>query len=162
MILITFEGLDPFVTGRYSREHLKNLASLFETKEEEISFFVPNGTIVHEGIEQTSWNIVVKVECSMKYQGLEKNVAAYLLKTLKDFAIHCTVLFSYHDERHLHSFVNEKYPLYLSHDEIQEAEEALEEAEEEVYTGDIFAEHKEELEELEKTLEGKAKGSKED
>lgn len=158
MILITFEGLDPFVTGRYSREHLKNLANLFEASEDEISFFVPNGTIVHNGIEQTSWNIRVKVECPLRYHALEENVANYLLKTLKDFAIHIEVLFHYFDEAHSHKRVSSEYPLFIGHDEVKEAEEKWEEEQDdEVYTGDVFAEHKEELDALEEALEGNAK-----
>ena len=155
MILITFAGLDPFVTGRYSREHLRNLASLFETDEEEVSFFAPNGTIVHDGVEQTSWNVRVTVEAPRRLMAVEEVVSSYLLRTIQGFAINIEVLFRYFDEEHLHRHLSEDYPRYIGRDEIREAEEESGE-EPEPWLGDAFAERREELEELERRLGEKA------
>ena len=50
MITIDILGLDQYVAGHYSREHEKNLASLFEISEDEISFYSPNSTLFHDGV----------------------------------------------------------------------------------------------------------------
>ena len=38
MITIQIIGLDHFVVGQYSRENTGNIAQLFETKEDDVSF----------------------------------------------------------------------------------------------------------------------------
>ena len=58
MITISIYGLDQFTVGHYSGEHTANLAQLFETKEENISFYSPNAYVFHNGVEQTSWNAI--------------------------------------------------------------------------------------------------------
>ena len=58
MITITIYGLDQFVVGRLSREMTPNLAKLYELSEDEILFVAPENMVFHNGVEQTSWNII--------------------------------------------------------------------------------------------------------
>lgn len=143
MILIKIYGLDQFVVGNYAKEHTKNLAKLFEVKEEEIMFYAPNSFIFHKGVEQTSWNAVVELMLPNEYHELQANVAKYLVETFKLFSINLHVVFTYFDRHHLVEYFNEKYPRFITDANLvkSETEEVSDEDlldEEKVYTGNIF------------------------
>ncbi len=158
MITIQILGLDQFVIGRYSRENTGNLAQLFHCGEDDISFYAPNSMMFHNGVEQTSWNILVVVLAPSRFKNVEKEVADYIGKSLGLFAINMNVVFNYFEEENLHVYRNPDYPLFISHDEIREQEitmqfgempedDEIEESEEErvsgsaqadVFVGDAF------------------------
>ena len=167
MIVISVLGLDQFVVGTYSRKNTANLASLFECEEEEIVFYSPNSMIFHKGVEQTSWQTEILVRAPKKYEVLESKIADYLIKTFTDFTINLSVTFTYFEMEHHYEHVNEDYPRYIERgnisaetmpydDEEEEYDEAnpLDRAdldiddEEQIYLGDAFAGHEEELESL--------------
>lgn len=157
MITIHLYGLDHFVVGQYSREHTGNIAQLFETPEEEVSFLSSDSVYLHDGVEQVSWNALVVVHAPEKYEPFEKIVADYFLKTLSPFAIHVSVQFEYFHNHSIYESVNPNYPRFITADQIHdvtieedegeeecqcghhhEGEETLSESEEEVYTGNAF------------------------
>mgnify|MGYP006982724032 FL=1 len=72
MITISVLGLDQFVVGHYSKEHTANLAELFETDSDEINFYAPSSMIFHNGVEQTSWNVEIRVLAECKYRIVEQ------------------------------------------------------------------------------------------
>ena len=120
MITIQILGLDHFVVGQYSREHTANLAQLFETSEDEISFGSTETVIIHNGVEQTSWNVLVLVHASHQYEPLEGAVASYLLKTLSSFAFHLTVEFDYFEPHAHYASINDKYPLFITSEQVHD------------------------------------------
>ena len=122
MITIQVLGLDQFVVGHYSKEHTDPLAALFEVDENDLVFYAPNSMIFHKGVEQTSWNTVVNVLCSNRFAPKEKEVAAYILRTLSEFSINVQVVFSYFKEGSEYDHVNPTYPRYLQEDNLKEAE----------------------------------------
>ncbi len=130
MITITFLGLDQFVVGHYSKEHSANLASLFEIEEDQLDFLAPNLLTFHQGVEQTSWNTLVKVYAPEEAMGLEDKVAKYLMETVKDFSINVKVVFEYYHRHHLHEYVNEDYPRFITESNIVKEEEEYYEEEE--------------------------------
>ena len=95
MITITLVGLDQYTVAHYSKNHTKNLADLFETEEDNISFVSTDSLVFHNGVDQPSWNTIVKVNAPSEYESVQANVAKYLLNTLKDFSIHIAVEFYY-------------------------------------------------------------------
>ena len=115
MITITFLGLDQFVVGHYSKEHSANLASLFEVEEDQLDFLAPNLLTFHQGVEQTSWNTLVKV---------------YAPEEAKDFSINVKVVFEYYHRHHLHEYVNGDYPRFITESNIVKEEEEYYEEEE--------------------------------
>lgn len=125
MITISFLGLDQFVVGRYSKEHTKALASLFETNEDEINFYAPNSMVFHNGVEQTSWNLIVIVKAPVKYKPLEKVVAKYLLDTLPLFSIHIELEFEYFEMSSRYERINPDYPRYIDQGHIKEVDVTL-------------------------------------
>lgn len=131
MITISILGLDQYVTGHYSKDHTTNLASLFETSEDNISFYAPNSYIFHNGVEQTSWDSIVRVHAPTKFKVMEEKVAKYLLQTLKDFSINVAVEFYYYENENRHAYVNKDYPRFIKDDNMVNVEEdSLEEGEE--------------------------------
>lgn len=127
MILISVLGLDQFVVGHYSKEHTANLAELFETSADDINFYAPSSMIFHNGVEQTSWNTVVKVMAECRYRALERNVADYLLKTLCEFSINVQIVFEYYEDENAYEKINEEYPRYITESNIVNTEADYEE-----------------------------------
>lgn len=123
MITISFLGLDQFVVGHYSKEHTANLANLFEADPDSLNFFAPNSMLFHEGVEQTSWNVLLIVRAPKKYHPLEKKVAEYLLKTVTDFAVNVELEFEYFEEEHHYEHLNPDYPRYMKESNIHSESE---------------------------------------
>lgn len=123
MITISVLGLDQFVVGHYSKENTQNLADLFETDSEDINFYAPSSMIFHAGVEQTSWNTLIRVLAECKYRAVEQNVAAYLLKTFSEFSIHVQVVFEYYEEENFYEKINEEYPRYITESNVVSTEE---------------------------------------
>ena len=75
MIIIRIYGLDPYLTGKLSAELTPNLAKLFETDEDEISFIAEDDLYFHKGFDQNSWNAYVEVHVPEKYHEFKVNDA---------------------------------------------------------------------------------------
>ena len=143
MILIKIYGLDQFVVGNYSKDNTSNLAKLFEVKEEEILFYAPNSFIFFKGEEQTSWNATVEILAPHKHHPLQENIANYLIKTLSEISINVHLIFNYYDEHHYVSYLNNKYPRFLTDAnsvkiETTDVDDEDLTDEDKVYTGNIF------------------------
>lgn len=144
MITVTIYGLDQFVVGRLSREMTPNLAKLYETSEDEILFVAPENMVFHNGVEQTSWNIIIHVNAPMRTKIVEKQVATFILESIGDVAINKVIEFYYYSEDNRYSKFNESYPRFIAPDNLVDvAEEDYEdmeegEGEDEIFTGDIF------------------------
>ena len=145
MITITVYGLDQYTVGHYSKDHTENLAQLFETKEENIAFVASDEYVFHNGVEQTSWQALIKVEAPEKYEPLEDKAAKYLLRTLAQFSIHVRVVFEYFHSHHEYEFVNKDYPRYIKDENLVNVEESDED--DELYEGNIFEGMEKKLEE---------------
>lgn len=164
MIIISISGLDPYVTAHYSKDHTANLANLFEVEETEIAFEATSNVMVYKGVEQVSWNALVRVYAPHKYEVLEKMVAQYLSQTLKDFSIHVIVEFHYIHDHSQHLSFNDSYPRYIDEKHIDVTHEEFEEDEDEdagynenIYDGNIFEGFEEKLDEVYDRLEKEVK-----
>ena len=148
MITIIFYGLDQFVVGRLSRELTANVAKLYEVSEEEVIFIAPNDLIFHNGVEQTSWNLLIHVHAPMKVSVLQDQVSEFILASIGELAIHKTLEFYYYSQDNRFEKIDDSYPRFMSDDNLvdidAEYNEDLEEGEEEdqIYTGDIFSDLK--------------------
>ena len=151
MITITVYGLDQYTVGHYSKDNTENLAQLFETKEENIVFVASDEYVFHKGVEQTSWQALVKVSSPEKYEPLEEKIATYLFKTLTEFSIHVRVVFEYFHSHHEHEFTNKDYPRYIKDENLVNVEES---DEDELYEGNIFEGMEKKLEEAYKDSYG--------
>ena len=145
MITLTINGLDQFVVGRLSREMTPSLAELYEVEQEEILFIAPQSMVFHNGVEQTSWNAVVRVDAPMKVRVLEDQVAQLILRMVKGPTINVQVVFYYFSEDNFHELINNDYPRYIEDENLvnianESYNDDLEEGEEDdqIFTGDIF------------------------
>lgn len=153
MITISLLGLDQYVAGHYSKTHTENLAQLFEVDEDAVSFYAPNSIIIHNGVEQTSWNTEVRVHLPTKFAPLEEKVADYLIQTLKEITINTNITFEYYEEASHYEYQNDEYPKFIRADNIvdmddpyaEENEEEYDGPTPEPYLGNIFAGKEEEL-----------------
>lgn len=170
MITIAVLGLDQYVVGHYSKEHTENLANLLEVEEDEINFYAPQSVIFHRGVEQTSWNTLIIVSLPERLAVLEEKVATYLLNTFTNFTINLEIEFQYFHEGHRYQKINSDFPRFIQEEQLEKEANLLREAEEEahkdadllddeddedeidinnpeeLYLGNVFAGHEEELE----------------
>lgn len=139
MITIFSYGIDPYSLRQLSLDVTPSLANLCEVKPEEINFYATEGLFVHEGVEQNTWYIMIKVVLPRKLQILQKEIGELLNNYFKKIAIHMDIIFDYYLSDESASFKNEEYPRYLSEDNLVEEDEEEIEGDEEIYTGDAFA-----------------------
>ena len=145
MITVTIYGLDQFVVGQISRDLTPLVAKLYEVSEDDVIFITPEAMVFHKGTEQTSWNILIKVNAPKKVSVLQDQMAQLMMHGIGEVAIHVTVEFTYYSQDDRYQKINDSYPRYLSEDNLVDVEsdeypEDLEEGDEEnqIFTGDIF------------------------
>ncbi|MFA5502888.1 MAG: DUF1904 family protein [Erysipelotrichia bacterium] len=131
MITITINGLDQFVVARLSKELNKNLANLFEVDEKEINFIAPQSMVFHNGVEQTSWHVIIDVAAPEELKKLEKNIADFLFSKIEDLAINIEIKFTYFSKANHFKHVNEDYPLYITEANVVHIEDETDEEESE-------------------------------
>lgn len=148
MITITLIGLDQYTVAHYSKDHTKNLADLFETSEENILFVATDSLTFYKGVDQPSWNSIVRVNAPTKFEAVSKTVAKYLISTLKDFSINLAVEFYFYHDHDRYEHINPDYPRFLTEDNIANVEEEELPEGEELYEGNIFEGYQDKLDEL--------------
>lgn len=145
--LVTF-GIDPYSLRQLSREIAPGLTALFECKEDDINFYATEGLFVHNGVEQNTWYVVIKVMLPRKLQIFQKEAAHIINNFYKNVAIHLEIIFEYYlsDEREI--FINKDYPLYLNENNLVETSEDEIETDDvdDIYTGDAFENYRDKFE----------------
>ena len=143
MITISILGLDQYVVGHYSGEVSARLAKLYETSNDEIMFYAPDSFLFHDGVEQTSWNVLVRVSAPAKFKKLQDVVAKFIIGTLEGVAIHIAVEFSYFKDEDRYEKINRDYPRFITDENLVYADKTIEEMEDEeepeIYEGNVFA-----------------------
>ena len=144
MISLTVYGLDQFVVGKLSREMTSALADLYECDREEILFIAPENMVFHNGVEQTSWNALVKVDAPKKVSILQEDAARLIMNLVKGPTIHVQVVFNYFSQDNFYENLNDDYPRYIENENLvnfdEDYDENIEEGEgdDQIFTGDIF------------------------
>jgi len=145
MITLTIYGLDQYIVGRLSREMTHNLADLYEVSEDDINFIAPNNMVFHNGVEQTSWNALVRVHLPKKVMVLQDDAAKLIMDMIQGPTINVAVEFYYYSEDNRYEKINEDYPRFITDDNLVDVDEDYEETQyiegdgkDEVFTGDIF------------------------
>lgn len=144
MITLTVYGLDQFVVGSLSRDMTHNLAELYEVSEDEINFIAPNAMVFHKGVDQTSWNALVRVHLPKKVMVLQEEASQLITKMIQGPTINVAVEFYYYSEDNRYEVINEDYPRFITDDnqvdieDYEESEYVEGDGEDEIFTGDIF------------------------
>ena len=145
MITISILGLDQYIVGRLSRDLTSNIAKLYELDEDQVVFVAPNNMIFHKGVEQTSWNVIVRVNAPMKVQVLQDEMANLLSIGLKDVTINLVIEFTYYSQDNRYEKINSDYPRYIAEDNLTDLDIEFEEDvdPEDIYDGDVFEDFEE-------------------
>ncbi|MCD8204002.1 MAG: hypothetical protein LUB56_02630 [Coprobacillus sp.] len=148
MIDISFIGLDQFIVADISKAITPTLAKTYKVDEEDINFIAPNNMYFHKGVEQTSWNTLVRVSAPHQFEIIEREVAEVIDKGIGENAIHVTIEFNYYEDGHHYERIDDDYPRYMTEENMVELDGDEEEGEEiegdddddfsDIYTGDIF------------------------
>lgn len=155
MITVSILGLDQYVVGHYSGEVSQRLAKLYETSNDDIMFYAPDSFLFHDGVEQTSWNVLVRVSAPLKFKRLQDVVAKFIIGTLESVAIHIAVEFTYFKDEDHYEKINREYPRFITDENLVYADKTIEEMEDEeepeIYEGNVFADLDKKLSEAGKT-----------
>ena len=143
MVIVNFSGLDVFLVGEFNKRIHERIAAAYGLDDEDVIFQAADSFLFYKGTEQTSFNLLIKVDAPEEYVDVEETVASILLETSKDYSVHVRILFNYYDPTHYYERVNKDYPEYIEDNqevEIDESEydEDGEYNEEDIYTGNMF------------------------
>ena len=143
MINIVLKGVDEFLGSHVDEVVSPQVAKILNVSSDEVVVTCLHSIIYHNGIDQTSYHMIVNVELEEKYRSQEEKLAEYILSVSKNFAVHCQVSFSYCENK-VYSRVDEDYPLFVTNSNEVVVEENQDEPQE-VYLGDMFANFEEQL-----------------
>ncbi len=151
MITVSILGMDYYEAISRTKALHKKLVEAYGIEDNELEFFAPNSFIIHDGFEQTSFRLNIKIEAPYEEQDKEEIIKDIVFDTLKDLAIHLRVVFSYFEPEHEYIKIDPDYPEYMSekntvkaeehhHDDDLNEDEDDEELYDEPYMGDIISE----------------------
>lgn len=122
MITITILGLDQYIVGRLSRELTSNLAKIYEVSEDDINFIAPNNMVFHNGVEQTSWNVLVRIHAPKKLNVVQDDVANIISVGIGEMAINLAIEFYYYSTDDRYERISKDYPRYITESNIVNTE----------------------------------------
>lgn len=142
MITISVIGVDPYLVRQISKAMTGKIAALYEVDKDEINFYAPECLYIHDGVEQNTWNVLVKVNAPLKVRVLEKDAVKIIREYLKDACINLAVEFYYYSQDNRYEFIDDTQPRFMteenSFDIVEDDSIESEEEGEEPYLGDIF------------------------
>lgn len=153
MITISIFGLDPYMVRGISKDITPKLADIYETSKDNINFFCPECLFIHDGVEQNTWNILVKVDAPMKVKVMEKEACKILHQFLKDACINMEIQFYYFSQDNYYEYIDKTHPRFMTEENVVYEEDDYEDDEDnsvEPYLGNVF-------EGFEDKLKGKGK-----
>ncbi|MFA5283085.1 MAG: hypothetical protein WC366_00940 [Bacilli bacterium] len=114
MITISILGLDQYAIAYYAKNHTTKIANIYETHDDNISFYAPNSFVYHFGVEQNSWNALVRIHAPEKYKVFQEKIAKYIISTLIDVTINVAIEFYYYDSKNRYEKINSEYPRFIT------------------------------------------------
>ena len=143
MVIVNFSGLDIILVGDLNKAVHSKVAAAYGLDDEDVIFKASDSFIFYKGTEQTSFNLLIKIDAPEEYVDSEEMVASILMEASKNYSVHVRILFSYYDPTHYYERVNKDYPEYIEENQevdIDDSEYNDEEEydEESLYTGNVF------------------------
>lgn len=139
MIQILLKGVDEFLGAHIEKELTPNIAKICDVKNDDIYFISLHSIIYHQGVDQTSFHMIMQIELEEKYRKNENELVEYLLNASKKFAVHCHIQINY-SNGNVYERIDKSYPLFVTSSNQVEIEDDNEDdnEEDEIYTGNIF------------------------
>jgi len=148
MILIKLLGIDKYMAEEVVEDIHKPVADIFETEKENVLFYAPESMLIYNGMEQTSYQLNIEIECPNTYKQLEKEIANCISKlVMEKICVHLRILFTYFDENNEYEFINKNYPRFMTKDNVAHFEQ--EDSNQEPYLGNAFADYENRVKEKE-------------
>lgn len=149
MITVSILGTDPYLVRQISKELTSRLADIYECKKDDINFYAPECLFIHDGVEQNTWNVLVRVHAPLKVKVMEKDVAKIIHEFMKDACINLAIEFYYYSQDNRYEFIDDTHPRFMTEDNSVEIsdddsledelhDERDEDGYEEPYLGNIF------------------------
>jgi hypothetical protein len=107
-------GLDVFNVSLISKKIHRQVVELYNCQDNELIIYGSEGFIFVHGIDQSSWDLLVRVVAPNKYKEKEKEMATFLLNYLQKIVIHRTVEFIYYDEKNRYQVIDKDYPRFIT------------------------------------------------
>ena len=146
MVIISYTGLDLYLIGEFNGKIHSKVAEILKVSEDEVVFAAYDSFVFYKGHEQTSINLMIKVEMDESLKIYQEELATYLNQASKEYSLHSFVYFTYYQKENSYLSVNEDYPRYLTNENARTDEDYDQEKEyneEEIYTGNIFKDFEE-------------------
>ena len=147
MITLTVIGLDPYLVRQISKNLTGKLADIYECSKDDIDFCAHEVLYIHDGVEQNTWNCLVKVNAPLKVKVMEQKAAKIIHEFVKDACINLTLEFYYYSLDNRYEYLNNEYPRFMTESNVVIAEEedvdedgcgCEDHEQEEPYLGNIF------------------------
>ena len=147
MITVSIIGVDPFMVRQISKAMTSKIAALYEVQIDDVNFYAPECLYIHDGVEQNTWNVLVKVNAPLKVKVLEEKAVRVIREYMLDACVNLAIEFYYYSQDNRYEFINPTHPRFMTEentvdfiedDEIVEEDYEDEEAGEEPYLGNIF------------------------
>ena len=114
MITISIIGVDPYLVRQISKAMTSKIASLYEVSNDEINFYAPECLYIHNGVEQNTWNVLVKVNAPLKVKVLEGDVVQLIREFMKDACINLAIEFYYYSQDNRYEFIDDSQPRFMT------------------------------------------------
>lgn len=149
MIRISILGVDPYLVRQLSKDLTPKLSELLEVKKDDIWFYAPECLLIHDGVEQNIWNVLVKVSAPEKVKPLQDKMAELIRYYVSEMCVHIMIEFDYYNQDNSYVFTKKDHPLYMTESNtVIEDDESFEEEEGvEPYLGNVFEGFEEKLKE---------------
>lgn len=143
-MLIEIIGMDPFRVGEVSRVVQPKLNQISELKDTPIIFTGSDTSLFHHGVDQNTWVVIMKLHLEQNFLHLASQIQSFIVSALKDDAIHMHVYVFPLPSEHLTFHRNPDYPPYVQENE-EEEETTL--PPQDIFLGNAFEKHQDELDE---------------
>lgn len=147
MITVSIIGVDPFMVRQISKAMTSKIAALYEVQIDDVNFYAPECLYIHNGVEQNTWNVLVKVNAPLKVKVLEEKAVRVIREYMLDACVNLAIEFYYYSQDNRYEFINPTHPRFMTEentvdfiedDEVIEEDYEDEESGEEPYLGNIF------------------------
>lgn len=147
MITVSIIGVDPFMVRQISKAMTSKIAALYEVQIDDVNFYAPECLYIHDGVEQNTWNVLVKVNAPLKVKVLEEKAVRVIREYMLDACVNLAIEFYYYSQDNRYEFINPTHPRFMTEentvdfiedDEVTEEDYEDEEGGEEPYLGNIF------------------------